>query len=192
MGNHDLDLLRPGVADELNPWVARLIAWCADRLSGADRDYLASFRPSIEVSLGAQDTLLCYHGSPRSSADRILSTTPPEKVDEMLAGQRAAVMAGGHNHVQMLRQHGDMLVVDVGSVGAPLRRMPFEGTPRFLPWAEYAIVHWVDGVLGIDTRRVTIDLDRVKRAATLSDMPGADEWVSCWITSAPRSPTFWR
>jgi predicted phosphodiesterase len=182
VGNHDLHLLDPDSARELGPWITEVTAWCADRLSQADLDFLSSFRPLIEIPLGPQATLLCYHGSPRSSEDRILATTPDEELDRMLDGHSATVMAGGHNHVQMVRRHKGRAIVDVGSVGSPFKDMPFEHWPRFMPWAEYAIVHWVDGVLGIDLRRVPIDLEAVRRAARASDMPDADDWASWWLT----------
>jgi hypothetical protein len=51
-----------------------------------------------------------------------------------------------------------------------------------LPYAQYAIVNWVDGVLGIELRRVPIDLDAVKQAALTGDMPGAAYWAEWWIT----------
>lgn len=182
MGNHDLDVLNPDVNCEPGAWITEVTAWCAALLPKADLDFLRSFRPMIEIPLDARVSMLCYHGSPRSSADRILSTTPAEELDEMLAGHTALVMAGGHNHVQMLRQHKEKLIVDVGSVGAPLEQIPFEKMPRFLPWAEYAVGNWVDDVLSIDFRRVSIDLDAVKGAALVSNMPGTDQFVSWWIT----------
>lgn len=182
MGNHDLHFLDPDSAHELGHWITEVTAWCADRLSHADLDFLRSFRPLIEIPLGPQATLLCYHGSPRSSEDRILATTPDEELDTMLDGHGATVMAGGHNHVQMVRRHQGQPIVDVGSVGAPFTEMPFKSWPRFMPWAEYAIIHWVDGVLSIDLRRVPIDLEAVRRAAQASDMPDADAWASWWLT----------
>jgi predicted phosphodiesterase len=181
MGNHDYDLLHPDQAEEASPEIVGLTAWTVDQLSEADLDFVRSFRPRVEIPLGADATILCYHGSPRSSADRILSTTPSGALEEMLAGHTATVMVGGHNHVQMLRQHGGTLTVDVGSVGAPLEEMPFVGTPRFLPCAEYAIVSWEDGALSVDLRRIPIDLDAVKQALLASDMPGSDDWVDWWI-----------
>jgi predicted phosphodiesterase len=180
MGNHDQHLLDPASAGELEPWLAEVMAWCATQLSEADLAYLRSFRPWIEIPLDAQTTLFCYHGSPASNEERILSTTPPADLERMLAGRAAAVMAGGHNHVQMLRRHRDTLIVDVGSVGQPFERMPFAGVPRFLPWAEYAIVGRSPGVLSVDLRQVSVDVDAVKQAALDSDMPGKEGWVSWW------------
>jgi hypothetical protein len=113
--------------------------------------------------------------------DQILATTPGAELDEMLAGHTATVMAGGHTHVQMLRQHKGVMIVNVGSVGSPLEQMPFEGMPRCLPWAEHAIVNWANGTLGVELRRVPIDLEAVKQAALTSDMPDAAFWVGLWI-----------
>jgi predicted phosphodiesterase len=181
MGNHDDHLLHPERVEGLAPWVAHMIQWGAARLSGADRAYLRSFVPLIEVDLGPRATLLCYHGSPRSHDERILSTTLPADLDEMLDGHTATVMAGGHNHVQMMRRHRNLTIVDVGSVGQPFEEMPFVGTPQLLPWAEYAIIGWIKGVLSVDLRRVPIDVDAVRQAAADSKMPGAQEWAVSWI-----------
>ena len=181
LGNHDEHLLRPELIEGLAPWVARMTEWCAAQLSDADRAYLRSFQTLITVELGPQATLLCYHGSPRSHDERILSTTPSAGLDHMLDGHTATVMAGGHNHVQMMRRHRNVTVLDVGSVGQPFEQMPFAGTPRLLPWAEYAIIGWVTGVLSVDLRRVPVDVDAVRQAALESDMPGATQWADSWI-----------
>jgi hypothetical protein len=50
--------------------------------------------------------LLCYSGSPRHYLDFLLASTPDEVVEEMLAGQNATVMAGGHTHMQVVRRFG--------------------------------------------------------------------------------------
>lgn len=98
----------------------------------------------------------------------------------MLAGHTATVMACGHMHVQMLRQHKGTLIVNVGSVGQPFEQRPCEDEPRLLPCAQYATVNWVNGALGIDLRWVPIDLDAVKQAVLTSAMPGAASWAECW------------
>jgi predicted phosphodiesterase len=182
MGNHDEHLLDLDAAGDLGPWIAEVTAWCADQLTEADLDFLRSFRPLLEIPLGAQDTLLCYHGSPRSNEERMLSTTPPEVLAEMLDGHTGTVLVGGHNHVQMLRHHKGMAVVDVGSVGQPFVRMPFDDWPRFLPCAEYGVVSWECGVSSVDLRRVPIDVAAAIQAAFDSDMPGAEEWAGWWST----------
>ncbi len=187
MGNHDDDLLNLDLVREntnMTPWEVELTNWCAGQLSEADFEYLRSFQSWVEIPLDTQATLLCFHGSPRSNIEQILATTPGAELDQMLLGRAATVMAGGHTHVQMLRQHKGVMILNTGSVGCPVEQMPFEGLPRYLPWAEYAIVDWTDGVLGIELRRVPIDLDTIKQAALASDMPDAAAWAELWITPA--------
>jgi predicted phosphodiesterase len=180
IGNHDEHLLHPERMAGLPPWVAEMTAWCAAQLSVEDRAYLRSFQPLIEFELGRQATLLCYHGSPRSNDERILPTTSRAALEEMLDGYTATVMAGGHNHVQMMRRHEDVSLIDVGSVGQPFAQMPFQGVPRLLPWAEYAVVGYLEGRLSIDLRRVPIDVDEIKHAAMVSGMPDAQGWAESW------------
>jgi predicted phosphodiesterase len=187
MGNHDMEVLNPELVHDgadVSPWEVELIDWCVGQLSGADFDYLRSFQQWTEIPLGADSTLLCFHGSPKSNMDKILATTPVQELDEMLAGHSATIMAGGHTHVQMLRQHRGVAIVNPGSVGFPLEQVPFEGLPRYLPWAEYAILDWIDGALGIELRRVPVDLDKVRQAALTSSMPRAAAWLELWITPA--------
>jgi predicted phosphodiesterase len=174
VGNHDadlfgLDLIREDV--DAPPWTVEILDRCANQLSKADLDYLRSFRPLIEIPLGAAATLLCFHGSPRSNEDMILATTPTTKLDKMLKGYSAGVMACGHTHVQMVRQHRGVMIVNAGSVGQPLEQMPFDSIPHILPWAEYGIISWKNGILSTELRRVSIDLDAYKGAVLKSDMP---------------------
>ena len=116
--------------------------------------------------------------------DRILATTPASELDEMLVGYAATAMAGGHTHVQMLRQHKGLLLINPGSVGFPLEQVPFEGSPRYLPWTEYAIIDWSDGILSAELRRIPIDFDEVRQAAVTSGLPRAAAWLDLWKTSA--------
>jgi hypothetical protein len=181
MGNHDLELICPELVQGLEPWIAEVTAWCAEQLTESDLDCIRTFQPRIEIPLDERATLLCYHGSPNSVEERILSTTPPRELDRMLGEYRAAVMAGGHNHVQMVRHHQGNLIVDVGSVGQPFAEMPFQVVPRIMPCAQYAIIGRVGGVLSVDLRRVSIDVDAAKRAALDNEMPGAEAWLSWWM-----------
>ena len=185
MGNHDLEVINPDLVHEdagVSPWEIELINWCVAQLSEADINFIRSFEPWIEIPLDAEASLMCFHGSPGSPLDKILATTPVEELDEMLDDFAATMMIGGHTHVQMLRQHRGALIVNPGSVGFPLEQMPFEGMPRYLPWAEYAIVDWTNGVLGIELRRVSVDLDGIKQAALSSGMPRAAAWLDLWRT----------
>jgi len=79
------------------------------------------------------------------------------------------VLAGGHTHVQMLRQHRGSLLVNPGSVGLPFREYVGGGVPTILDHAEYATVEVRDGVVSVQLHRVPLDRTELRRAA--SDCP---------------------
>lgn len=43
-----------------------------------------------------------------------------------------------------------LMLVNPGSVGRPFAELPYQDVPRLLPWAEYAVVHWQHGTLGVE------------------------------------------
>jgi hypothetical protein len=92
-------------------------------------------------------------------------------------------MTGGHTHVQMMRQHMGMLIVNAGSVGMPFEQMPFdERGPRVMPWAEYAIVTSENSTISVDLRRVTVDINAIKQAGLDARMPETSDWLRNWIS----------
>lgn len=125
---------------------------------------------SFARTIDAGDLFL-FHGTPRSHSEDLLATTPPDQVDEMLAGRRALVFAGGHTHIQMLRQHRGMLLVNVGSVGMPFREYSSPAPPVVLPHAEYAIVEIAGGRIRVDLRRLELDRRALRDALEGWDNP---------------------
>ncbi|HYF62303.1 MAG TPA: metallophosphoesterase family protein [Herpetosiphonaceae bacterium] len=185
MGNHDAALLNPAaarqyhIADVLWP----SLAWCAEQLDAEDMAFLASFQPTIEVSLGANTTLACFHGSPRSPVELVLATTPAADLEAFFAGQTAAVLAGGHSHIQMLRQHLGQLIINPGSVGHPFMRPASPGiVPTLFRWAEYAIVQCVDECLSVELRRVPFDIEAFFAIVAASSLPIKDMFLQQYAT----------
>jgi predicted phosphodiesterase len=178
MGNTDAWLLAPPsrVANEID---RVMTPWCVAQLSDVDLAFLRAFPPTIERSLGAERTLLCFHGSPRSYDDVIVPTTPDDALDAMLGETRANVLAGGHTHLQMLRRHGDAHLINAGSVGLPGVGAAAQRN-RQVRWAEYAVVI-VDGDrLDISLRRTPLDIDRMLARAHASGMPAIEWWATLW------------
>src|SRR5215218_1059679 len=103
MGNADaelLDVAPPGLeTDEDHRRIADISRWCAAQLDDADRAFLASFQPTVEIPLGEERSLLCCHGSPRSYDDIIVAMTSEDEIDTMIAAHEATVFAGGHTHI---------------------------------------------------------------------------------------------
>ncbi len=186
LGNVDAWLLDASTpdADATASTMADLTRWAAARLDGEDWAYLRACPPTLELRLDAGTSLLCFHGSPRSYDEVIAATTPEPELAVMLDGREAAILAGGHTHVQLLRRYGDAHLLNPGSVGLPGTG---PGTPdlpvnRGVRWAEYAVLEVTGGRLSIDLRRVPLDVERLLAAGRASGMPHADWWAGKWGT----------
>jgi putative phosphoesterase len=182
LGNHDAALLDPGRAADFQiaSTLIPTLEWGHDLLTEADFDFLRSFRPTYELELGQALSILCFHGSPRSNTDLILSTTEEGTVDQILESQSAVILAGGHTHIQMLRQRGEQVILNPGSVGNAFL-VPFTpggGAPTLLPWAEYALVSVEKSGWSADLRRVRFDAQAVHRAVAAGGNPSKDWWLS--------------
>ena len=184
MGNADAELLGLSppspVTDEDARRIMDISRWCADQLDNADRAFLASFQPTVEITLGEERRLLCCHGSPRSYDDIINATTPDDELDGMIAGHDATIIAGGHTHVRMLRAYRGREIVNPGSVGLAYQFFP-DGSVRVPPWAEFALLTQSDtGAMSVDFRRVSYDRDATVRALNEHEMPHAAWWAADW------------
>ena len=176
LGNHDEFLLDRGLIDSYTeaPIVKSAVDWCRDQLSERDLDYLRTFRTTLDIELDPQTLLMLFHGSPRSHMENLLSTTPTEELEVMLGQQRSTVMAGGHTHLQMLRQHRGTLLVNPGSVGMPFREFAFGQAPIVLPHAEYAVVEAKAGHVAVTLHRVALDRAELRRATAATSHPLRD------------------
>jgi predicted phosphodiesterase len=178
MGNHDEFLLTPTLVETYTkiPLIVASIDWCRRQLSPADLNFVRTFQPFCEIPLAAGSNLFLFHGSPRSNTEDLLATTPPDELDEMLAGHTATVLAGGHTHVQMLRQHKGMLVLNAGSVGQPFREYKAGLEPKVMPYAEYAVVQELRGVVSVELRRVPLKRGALRDSVSAVEHP-LREWL---------------
>ncbi len=182
-GNHDEFLTDVDAVHGYTevPLITRAIEWARSELSSSDLAFLAGFRKTLEIPLGGDAMLLLFHGSPLSHMDDLLATTPCDELDRLLGGCEAAVMAGGHTHIQMVRQHRGNLLVNPGSVGAPFREFVGGRLPTLLPHAEYAVVEGSEGGVRVDLRRVALDKGALRRAAAEREHPMRDSLVEQYV-----------
>lgn len=178
MGNHDAFLLDPelihGYTDA--PEIIAAVDWSRRQLSEADLTFLATFRSRAEISEDGGARLLCVHGSPRSHSEDILATTSENELDHMLDGHRADVVACGHTHIQMVRQHRGTLIVNPGSVGGPFQEYVGGRPPTLLPIVEHAVVELADGEIEVRLRRIALD-----KAAVRDDLRDTDNPMRDWL-----------
>ncbi len=172
-GNHEDCLLDPNLIDSHtnDPMIIEANAWSRDQLSPDQFDFLRSFEAGFELPLGDRHRLMLYHGSPDSNNVDLLAETPPDTFDDQLGAERTTVMAGGHTHIQMLRQHRGTLVVNPGSVGAPFREYVGGNAPDILPHAEYATVDVRDNDISVTLHHVALDRKELAKAALETSNP---------------------
>jgi predicted phosphodiesterase len=173
LGNHDAFMLEPDLIHTYTeaPVVVDAVDWCRERLSADEIDWIRGFVPTLEVPLDGTAKLFLFHGTPRSHMEDLLATTPPDVVDEMLSGHRATVVAGGHTHLQMMRQHRGMLIVNPGSVGLPFKEYVAGKAPTLLRHAEYAMVEANGNGIGVQLHRVPVDTRAMATAVAATDNP---------------------
>lgn len=173
LGNHDEFMLDPELIHTYTevPVIVDAVDWCRARLRDDEVEWLRGFHDSLEIPLDGNATLFLFHGTPRSNMEDLLATTPPDTVDEMLSGNRATVMAGGHTHIQMMRQHRGLLIVNPGSVGLPFKEYVAGRAPTLLGHAEYAMVESKAGNVEVQLHRVPVDRRAMADAIAATDNP---------------------
>ena|SRR5947209_9309789 len=180
-GNHDDYLLQPDLVDDHSesPDIREAINWARDQLTGPDLDQVAGFVDRANVELDGT-VLTVFHGCPDSNTVDLLATTPPEDLD-LLLSETGALLAGGHTHLQMVRQHRGKLLVNPGSVGLPFVERVAGRPPTLMAGiAEYAIVEVDAGRVGVSLRRVPVSLAAVSAAVHGSQNPFGPALLAAW------------
>lgn len=183
MGNTDDFFIHPPKPDpdyENELRFREMIGWMSTQLSKDSLDFIQSFQPQLEIRLENEKNLLCYHGSPDSITGIILPTTPDNELAQALDASHASVMAGGHTHVPMFRRFGDAVLLNPGSVGMPFVRGATRAQDYRPPWSEYAILTSEKKKIGVELRRVPLDVSAMVAQALTSKLPFAEQWASVW------------
>jgi putative phosphoesterase len=178
MGNADYWMLTGEDSGAEGPPSDKLLAvreWSLSKLSEADKTFISSFQPTVEIDLGEGQKLLCFHGSPASFDDVILPTTSEEDFQRYLGAYRPAIMTGGHTHMQQIRRLGDTFFFNPGSVGFAYSHQQLEDDFRADPWAEYAVLSVENGRTSLEFRRVPYDAKTMIQIYLDSGRPYAAE-----------------
>jgi putative phosphoesterase len=180
LGNHESALFEPDKAlyFHIAPHLISSLEWCAQQLSADDLGFMRTFQATLKIPLNDSRSMLCYHGSPLSNIDNIFPDTPFEELGRFLSEySNYNVMAGGHTHVQMLRQFKGRLVINPGSVGSAFFAPSLSATrPTLLPWAEYGLLDTSGDALSVELRRVPFDLVTFLKVLDASSLPMKDWW----------------
>ena len=145
----------------LDPVVAEITVWCADRLADGQRRWVGGqpLTTTLDVD-GVGDTLFC-HGSPRSDEEIITALTDDDRLIEVLGETRESVVVCGHTHHQFDRTVEGRRVINAGSVGLPYERQPCAYWARLGP--------------DVSFRRTAYDFDAAAERMRASGCPHVDE-----------------
>ena len=86
-------------------------------------------------------------------------------------------MAGGHTHTQQVRQIGEGLFLNPGSVGVAYIYYLPKDEFHTEPWTEYAILSYDQGYSGLEFRRAYYDLEGLIETIRRSGRPHADHMI---------------
>jgi predicted phosphodiesterase len=178
LGNADALLLEVPT-DSPDPVTERHLEvreWTLSQLDASRLEQIRSFAPVVRRELEGM-SLLFFHGSPSSYDDVLLPELGGEAVEPFL-GHEAALLAGGHTHLQWTRQIGGALYVNPGSVGIAYDRHREPVVLRAL--AEWALVTIADGSVAVEFRQVPHSVEEVQAVARRSGRPHAGEWAEQW------------
>jgi predicted phosphodiesterase len=150
--------------------------WTLSQLDESHLAQIRSFEPVVRRQAAGAD-LLFFHGSPRSYDDVLLPESDAAAL-EPFGDHGAALLAGGHTHLQWTRRIDDALYVNPGSIGISYDRHSEPLVVR--PLAEWALVTIEDGAVAVEFRQVPYPVEDVVAAAARSGRPFADEWVAQW------------
>lgn len=166
LGNTDRDIVAPPT--DATDKKREVVQWTREEL-GSDRlERLASLPFSVCVESGTGESVLVVHANPCNLDDHLRPTMSEDELRPYLQDVEASVLAFGHLHVPYVRPVGDVLLVDVSSVGHPKdhdRR------------AAYCVLTWENGCRSLTQYRVPYDVDVTVQQLQRSGMPYAAKQI---------------
>jgi putative phosphoesterase len=168
VGNYDLAVCHPDSDEGLAAYLKASISevgrqtylWTREHVSEETRGYLRAQPAQLRVEEGER-VFLFTHASPERPNEYLVPETPEERLTHLFAGTGAHVLVVGHTHVPQVREVGDCLLLNPGSVGKPK-----DGDPR----ASYLVLD-TDAGLRVEHVRVEFDVERVVADSIRSGLP---------------------
>lgn len=115
-------------------------------LSGEELRFLGDVETSLMLESGGRP-VLAVHAAPSDHLFKYLTPdTPPEELAEEMETVKADIVLTGHSHRPFIREFGERMLVNVGSVGQPR-----DGIPR----VSYAVLE--NG--RVELKRVDYDIE---------------------------------
>lgn len=154
---------------ESKQWAA--MRWSCSCLSRETLDFIASLPQQRVVAPSGAAPIRVVHGSPRSPTEHLFPDrdpaalrafreagllpwgTEPIRLSYALAQIEELVLVCGHSHIPWTQEQDGRLVVNAGSVGAPIHGHWY---------AQYAILSWRNSRWRAEHHSIAYDLDRIR------------------------------
>ena len=161
-GNADREVASwAGELEGLDADTAAVNEWACDQLTSTQRDWLLTRPEQAVFEVEGRNVLFC-HACPQNDTDAVVDTTSEERVEELFGSCSADVVVIGHTHLQFVRDHQNMEIVNAGSVGLPF------GAPG---------AYWAVIGAEIELRRTSYDYEVAGKAFLRVGGPGASDFA---------------
>jgi putative phosphoesterase len=140
----------------------RSVDWTLAHTSQHAKDFMRELPFDLRFDVGEHDVHL-VHGSPRKVNEYLFEDKPASLYERLARAEQAGTLAFGHTHKPWVREYGDVLFVNCGSVGKPK-----DGDPR----GAFAIFRPSQGGLDVSIERVPYDAEAVAREVAAVGLPG--------------------
>jgi putative phosphoesterase len=139
----------------------RSVAWTLEHTDQASKDFMRELPFDLRFPVGGTDVHL-VHGSPRKVNEYLFEDKPASLYERLAAAESDQVLVFGHTHKPWVREFGDVLFVNCGSVGKPK-----DGDAR----GAFAILAATPGGIEVTIERVEYDAEAVAREVAASGLP---------------------
>jgi putative phosphoesterase len=137
------------------------VAWTLEHTDQRSKEFMRGLPFDLRFELGEKRVRL-VHGSSRKVNEYLFAGKPARTFERIAAGADCDVLVFGHTHQPWIREYGDVLFVNCGSVGKPK-----DGDPR----ASFALLQLDDGEVTASIDRVEYDAEAVAREVTAAGLP---------------------
>ncbi|HEX6508547.1 MAG TPA: metallophosphoesterase [Chloroflexota bacterium] len=173
MGNTDRDLIAP--PDGGKRTKRDRVDWTRRQLGPERLNWLKGLPFSARFADKGTDAVLVVHANPLDMDRHLRPDMTEAELDPFLASIDTNLLAFGHLHTPYIRPVGDVLLMDVSSVGHPKdhdRRSAF------------TVVTWDDGHRTIEQVRVPYDIEETVHLLRHSGIPEAEEQVEALLRAS--------
>jgi putative phosphoesterase len=137
------------------------VEWTLEHTDQRSKDWMRELPFDLRFEVG-DTSIHLVHGSPRKVNEYLFEDKPASLYERLAAAEDADVLVFGHTHKPWIREYGDVLFVNCGSVGKPK-----DGDPR----GAFAVLS--PTAAGVDARieRVGYDAESVAAQVRESGLP---------------------